>query len=45
MDEKVFRKQKPPFKPSGLHLKCEDGTESNPFGPLYYTDGDQYEPV
>ena len=43
--DKAFRKQVPSFKPTGLHLKCEDGTDSNPVGPLYYTDADQYEPV
>ena len=44
--DKAFRKQVPSFKPTGLHLKCEGGTDSNPVGPLYYTaDDDQYEPV
>lgn len=41
----TIRKQMPSFKPTGLHLKCEDGTESNPIGPLYYTNGDRFEPV
>lgn len=40
-----IRKQIPSFKPTGLFLKSEDGTDSNPVGPLYYTDGSQYEPV
>lgn len=40
-----FRKHSPSFKPTGLHFKCEDGTDSNPLGPLYYADGKQYEPV
>lgn len=43
--ENAFRKHIPSFKPTGLHLKCEDGTDSNPLGPLYYTNGSQYEPV
>ena len=43
--DKAFRKQVPSFKPTGLHLKCEGGTDSNPVGPLYYTADDQYEPV
>lgn len=41
----AFRKHIPSFVPTGLHLKCEDGSESNPVGPLYYTNGDSYEPV
>jgi hypothetical protein len=44
MDSAV-RKHTPSFKPTGLHLKCEEGPDSNPVGPLYYTYGDQYEPV
>jgi len=43
--DKTFRKQTPSFKPTGLHFKCEDGSDSNPVGPLYYTDGDRYNPV
>ena len=43
--DQAFRKQTPSFKATGLHLKCEDGTDSNPVGPLYYTNGDRYEPV
>ena len=41
----TFRKQVPSFKPTGLHFKCEGGTDSNPIGPLYYTDADEYEAV
>jgi hypothetical protein len=41
----AFRKHIPSFKATGLFLKCEDGTELNPVGPLYYTNADLYEPV
>ena len=41
----TFRKQAPSFKPTGLHFKCEGGTDSNPIGPLYYTASDEYEPL
>lgn len=43
--DKALRKQTPSFRPTGLYLKCEGGSDSNPVGPLYYTDGDRFEPV
>lgn len=43
--DKSFRKQMPDFVPTGMHFKCEDGTESNPVGPLYYVSGTKFYPV
>lgn len=43
--DKAFRKETPTFTPTKLSFKCEDGTDRNPIGPLYYVNGTRYEPV